>query len=73
MTAPKPVLELRPVEAPAPATPGACVYVLLPALDDLLGVPGFGRSDAICLPNGPRPFDAHSFFGAGARERRVLH
>ena len=73
MSATKPLLELRPVEAPAPASPGACVYVLLPELGELVGLPGFGRCQPICLPGGARPFDAHAFFGAAARERRILH
>jgi hypothetical protein len=30
-------LELRRVEAPGCATPGACVFMLLPSLDELLG------------------------------------
>lgn len=42
-------LELRPTEAPACATPGASVFVLLPALDDLLNAPGFATRGAILL------------------------
>ena len=40
-------VELRPVAAPAGAPEGMRVYVLLPDLDELLGVPGLrpARSD----------------------------
>ncbi len=46
---PKPVLELelRPVAAPTQADPGAYVYVLLPTLEELIGVPAFARCDPI--------------------------
>jgi hypothetical protein len=45
-------VELRPIEA-APGSPdGMQVYVLLPDLDDLLGVPGFGLRDPIRLRGG---------------------
>lgn len=37
-------LELRPV---APGADGGQTYVLLPELDELLGVPGFGLRDPI--------------------------
>jgi hypothetical protein len=56
-------LELRPVAAPAHASPGACVYVLLPSLAELLATPGFGDQDPICLPCGARPFDPWALFG----------
>ncbi len=36
-------LELRPVEAPSYATPGARVFMLLPALEDLLALPPGAR------------------------------
>ncbi len=36
-------LQLRRIEAPECATPGARVYVLLPPLDGLLSAPGFGE------------------------------
>lgn len=70
MTTAKPVLELdlRPVEAPAHASAGACVYVLLPTLEELLGVPGFGAGSPICLPGARRPIDGWTLFG-GPRER----
>jgi hypothetical protein len=72
MTSPKPILELelRPV-TPAGAD-GATLYALLPALDELLGAPGFGRRDAICLPGTQAPFDPLSFF-APFRTTETLH
>lgn len=39
-------VELRPA-APAKGKPDMRVYVLLPDLDELLGVPGFGLRDPI--------------------------
>jgi hypothetical protein len=43
-------IELRPI-APAPDAPeGMRVYVLLPELDELLGVPGFGLRNPIRVP-----------------------
>ena len=42
-------VELRPVAPPAGAPEGMQVYVLLPDLDELLGVPGFGLRDPICV------------------------
>ncbi len=39
-------VELRPA-ASSQGKPGARVYVLLPDLDELLGVPGFGLLDPI--------------------------
>jgi len=63
----KPVLDLRPVEAPAGASPGATVYVLLPTLDQLLGHPGFGLKSPIVLPDALSPLDPHRFFGVPVR------
>jgi hypothetical protein len=62
MTSQKPILELelRPVSPVGPD--GVTVYALLPALDELLGAPGFGRRNAICLPGTQAPFDPLSFF-----------
>ena len=40
-------VELRPVARPPGAPEGMRVYVLLPDLDELLGVPGFGLRDPI--------------------------
>jgi hypothetical protein len=73
MTPTKPLLELelRPVEAPSYATSGARVFVLLPALDQLLGVPGFGSDDPICLPGASVPFSPARFFAAHAYHRRL--
>jgi len=42
-------VELRPVAAPQGAPEGMRVYVLLPDLDELLGLPGFGLRDPIRL------------------------
>jgi hypothetical protein len=72
MNAPKLLLELRPIEPPAGASPGARVYALLPSLEKLLGAPSFGRRRPICLPGTRRPFDPASFF-SGQRERQTLH
>ena len=41
-------VELRPV-APPPGAEGMQTYVLLPDLDELLGVPGFGLRDPILI------------------------
>ena len=41
-------VELRPV-APPPGVEGMQTYVLLPDLDELLGVPGFGLRDPILV------------------------
>jgi len=40
-------VELRPKTPPEGAGDGMRVYVLLPDLDELLGVPGFGLRDPI--------------------------
>jgi hypothetical protein len=45
------LVELRPV-APPPGAEGMRTYVLLPDLDELLGVPGFGLRDPIVV--GPK-------------------
>jgi len=41
-------VELRPI-APPPGAEGVRTYVLLPELDELLGVPGFGLREPILL------------------------
>jgi hypothetical protein len=54
-------VELRPVVAPAGSPQGARVFVLLPELDELLGVPGFGLRNPIRFSRTscrPRPFPA---------------
>ena len=54
-------VELRPVASPAGSPQGARVFVLLPELDELLGVPGFGLRNPIRIsrkPARPRPFAA---------------
>ena len=43
-------VELRPVASP-PGAEGMRTYVLLPDLDELLGVPGFGLRDPIVVGN----------------------
>jgi hypothetical protein len=49
-------VELRPVAPPAGSPQGTRVYVLLPELDELLGVPGFGLRNPIrILWNSGRP------------------
>jgi hypothetical protein len=45
-------VELRPVAPPAGAPEGMRVYILLPDLDELLGVPGFGLRDPILVRAG---------------------
>ena len=47
-------VELRPVDAGPQAAEGMRVYVLLPDLDELLGVPGFGLANPIRVPRRPR-------------------
>ena len=42
-------VELRPIAAPAGAPATMRAYVLLPDLDELLGVPGFGLRDPILV------------------------
>jgi hypothetical protein len=45
-------VELRPVSSRPDATRGA--YVLVPDLDELVGVPGFGLANPIRLPTRAR-------------------
>ena len=42
-------VELRPVPPRSDAPVGMRAYVLLPELDELLGVPGFGLRDPITV------------------------
>jgi hypothetical protein len=42
-------VELRPVASPPGAPEGMQTFVLLPDLDELLGVPGFGLRDPILV------------------------
>ena len=53
-------VELRPVASPAGSPQGARVFVLLPELDELLGVPGFGLCNPILISRKPggRPLAA---------------
>jgi hypothetical protein len=56
-------VELRPV-APPPGAEGVRTYLLLPELDELLGVPGFGLRDPILVgarQKGPFGFLSLSF------------
>jgi hypothetical protein len=69
----KPFLELRPVEAPAAATPGATVYVLLPTLEQLVSRPGFGLSSPIALPASLWPLDTRKLFDPGRPAFEILH
>ena len=51
-------VELRPVAPPLGAE-GMQTYVLLPDLDELLGVPGFGLRDPILVRGKPRALSLH--------------
>ena len=42
-------VELRPIASPLGSADGMQTYVLLPELDELLGVPGFGLRDPITV------------------------
>jgi len=56
-------VELRPVAPSAGSPQGVRVFVLLPELDELLGVPGFGLRNPIRIsrkPCRPRPLAATS-------------
>ena len=74
MIASKPLLELelRPVEGHPLASPGATVFVLLPSLDELVGSPGFGSVDPICLPGSARPYRPQTLFEHASRPT-LLH
>lgn len=65
--------ELRRVATPEGLDRETRVYVLLPDLDELLGVPGFGRRDPICLPGSQRPLDGWALFGSGRDQGWALH
>jgi len=47
-------VELRPVAAPIGTAEGMQTYVLLPELDELLGVPGFGLRNPIVVRCKPK-------------------
>ena len=51
-------VELLPV-APPSGSEGMQTYVLLPDLDELLGVPGFGLRDPIVVRGKPRALSLH--------------
>ena len=51
-------VELRPA-APPPGAEGMQTYVLLPDLDELLGVPGFGLRSPILVRGKPVAFSLH--------------
>ena len=51
-------VELRPV-APPPGAEGTRTYVLLPDLDELLGVPAFGLRDPILVRGKPQTLSRH--------------
>lgn len=48
-------------------------YVLLPSLGELLGVPGFGGRNPICLPGTCAPLDGWTLFGLPNERRLALH
>jgi hypothetical protein len=64
-------LTLRPVESSGGAN--VRVYVLLPTLQELFGLPDFGRRDAIFLPGHRRPLDGWALFGTPRERGLVLH
>ena len=51
-------VELRPA-APPPGAEGMQTYVLLPDLDELLGVPGFGLRSPILVRGKPVALSLH--------------
>jgi len=51
-------VELRPVASP-PGDEGVQTYVLLPELDELLGVPGFGLRNPILVRGKLHPSSLH--------------
>jgi hypothetical protein len=51
-------VELRPA-APPPGAEGMQTYVLLPDLDELLGVPGFGLRSPILVRGRPVALSLH--------------
>ncbi|MGD9846872.1 MAG: hypothetical protein AB7O60_17515 [Variibacter sp.] len=60
-------LELRPVEAPSCASEGARVFMLLPTVDELLGVTAFGSPRPINLPEDSRLRGGWSIIGRMVR------
>jgi hypothetical protein len=66
-------LRLRRVEESGEDHPDACVYVLLPTLEELFGRPDFGRHDPIFLPGTARPLDGWALFGSVRERGLVLH
>jgi hypothetical protein len=75
MSPPKPFieLELRPVEAPSCATEGARVFMLLPTVDELLGVPAFGQPRPIALAKGAVPRGGWALFDQVVRRGWTIH
>ena len=55
-------VELQPVPPPPGAPDGMQTFVLLPELDELLGVPGFGLRDPILLRPGAERWTAQLSF-----------
>ena len=49
------------------------VYVLLPSLEELLGLPDFGHRDPIFLPGYRRPLDGWALFGSVAARGLPIH
>ena len=60
-------VELRPV-APPPGAEGMQTYVLLPDLDELLGVPGFGLRNPILVGRAPKERDSGRCWASPATE-----
>jgi hypothetical protein len=56
-------VELRPVASPVGAPEGMQTYELMPDLDELLGIPGFGLHNPILIPaSRPEPVPASLLF-----------
>lgn len=64
-------LELRPVASGSEA--GVRAFVLLPALDALLGAPAFGQRSPISLPGSQRPADGWAEFGSVRARGFTVH
>jgi len=61
-------VELRAVEGTT-----SRVFVLLPSLEELLGVADFGHRNPIFLPRHVRPLDGWAIFGSVRERGVVLH
>ena len=54
-------IELRPVASPVGVAEGMQTYILLPDLDELVGVPGFGLRAPILVRVSKSAFQSLSF------------